>query len=45
MPKFLKHQDVLECLIVLGQNGKKSTFITFPRRLKFPNFPGIFQAS
>jgi hypothetical protein len=41
MPKKFKYRD-FQIAQFLGRNEKKSTFITFPSRLKFPKLHEIF---
>jgi hypothetical protein len=43
MPKTFKHRD-FRMPNFLGRNETKSTFITFPSRLKFPKLPENFQS-
>jgi hypothetical protein len=44
MPINFKHGDFSEFPILLGRNEKKSTFITFPSKLKFLKLPEIFSS-
>jgi len=44
MPIKFKLRDFSECPIISGRNEKKSTFITFPSKLKFPKLPEIFSS-
>jgi hypothetical protein len=44
MPINFKHGDFSKFPILLGRNEKKSTFITFPSKLKFLKLPEIFSS-
>jgi hypothetical protein len=40
--KKIQTLGFFRCPIILGRNEKKTTFITFPSRLKIPKLPSFF---
>ncbi len=42
MPKNFKHWDFSDAQLFWVEMKKKSAFITFPSRLKFPKLPNFY---